>query len=62
MPNLNTGFSPYRMIGGYTATVTAVLVVNGDRLPFVVPEFLCGLAPLNINLVSTGLGNENNSL
>lgn len=34
-----------RMIGGYTATVTAVLVVNGDRLPFVVPEFLLWLSP-----------------
>ena len=34
-----------RMVGGYTATVTAVLVVNGDRLPFVVPEFLLWLSP-----------------
>lgn len=34
-----------RMIGGYTATVTAVLVVNGDRLPFAVPEFLLWLSP-----------------
>ena len=34
-----------RMIGGYTATVTAVLVVNGDRFPFAVPEFLLWLSP-----------------
>ena len=34
-----------RMVGGYTATVTAVLVVNGDRLPFAVPEFLLWLSP-----------------
>ena len=26
-------------------TVTAVLVVNGDRLPFAVPEFLLWLSP-----------------
>ena len=34
-----------RMMGGYTATVTAVLVVNGDRVPFAVPEFLLWLSP-----------------
>ncbi len=34
-----------RMIGGYTATLTAVLVVNGDRIPVDVPEFVLWLSP-----------------
>ena len=33
------------MIGGYTATLTAVLVVNGDRIPVDVPEFILWLSP-----------------
>lgn len=46
-PRRNYGLLTHigRMIGGYTATVTAVLVVNGDRLPFAVPEFLLWLSP-----------------
>lgn len=34
-----------RMVGGYTATITAVLVVNGDALPDQVPEVILWLSP-----------------
>ena len=34
-----------RMVGGFTATVTAVLVVNAAYLPFNVPEVIYWLAP-----------------
>lgn len=34
-----------RMVGGYTATVTAILVVNAHHLPFALPEFIYWLTP-----------------
>lgn len=34
-----------RMVGGYTAAFTAVLVVNAHYIPFAIPEFVYWLAP-----------------